>query len=90
MQWGHTMKLYLKDGSLMLAASSLERSGADLVLKGKITGTMPATIYIKPEEIWEARKLLSWPVIWYLPIMIVKGWWRAHKLIAHGGGVSRP
>ena len=53
------MKLYLKDGSLMLAVSSLERAGADLALKGKITGTMPATLYIKPEEIWEARKLLS-------------------------------
>lgn len=57
------MKVYLKDGSLMLAASSIERRGADLVLKGKITGTMPATIYIRPEELWAARKLLSWPVM---------------------------
>lgn len=83
------MKLYLKDGSLILAVSSLERRGADLVLKGKITGTMPATIYIKPEEIWEARKLLSWSVVWYLPIVVVKGWWRVRTLLAQGGGVSR-
>ena len=83
------MKLYLKDGSLMLVASSLERKGADLVLEGKITGTMPAMLYIKPEELWEARKLLSLPVVWYLPIMIVKGWWRRRRLLPQGSEVSR-
>ena len=82
------MKLYLKDGSLILAASSLERRGADLVLKGKITGTMPATIYIKPEEIWDARKLLSWSVVWYLPVMIVKGWWRRRRPLPQSSGLS--
>jgi len=82
------MKLYLKDGSLMLAVSSLERAGADLALKGKITGTMPATIYIKPEELWEARKLLSWSVVWYLPVMIVKGWWRRRRPLPQGSGLS--
>mgnify|MGYP001115490263 CR=1 FL=1 len=78
------MKMYDMHGNVMMETSSLERRGDDLLMKGKMMGTMPATIYIKPEEIWRARKLLSWSVIWYLPILVVKGWWRGRKLPTPG------
>ena len=74
------MKVFDTYGNEMLEASSLERRGDDLVMKGRVMGSMPTTMYIRPEEIWVMRKLLSWSVIWYLPVIIVKGWLRARKL----------
>ena len=73
------MKMFDMHGNVLMEASSLERRGDDLVMKGKMMGTMPATIYIKPEEIWSAKGLLSWSVIWYFPIIVIKGWWRGRK-----------
>jgi len=73
------MKVFDTYGNEMLEASSLERRGDDLVMKGKTMGAMPATMYIRPEEVWATRKLLSWSVICYLPIMIIKGCCRARK-----------
>ena len=67
------MKMFDAHGNVMMEASSLKRQGDSLVMKGKMMGTMPATIYIKPEEVWMARKLLSWSIICFLPIMVVKG-----------------
>ena len=74
------MKVFDTYGNVMLEASSLEQRGDDLVVKGRVMGSMPTTMYIRPEEMWAMRKLLSWSVIWHLPIIIVKGWWRARKL----------
>ncbi|MDY6892769.1 MAG: hypothetical protein SVO26_03515 [Chloroflexota bacterium] len=73
------MKMFDMHGAVLMDVASLERKGDDLVMKGKMMGAMPATIYIKPEEIWGAKSLLSWSVIWYLPIIVVKGWLRSRK-----------
>lgn len=73
------MKLFDTYGNTMLETASLERQGDDLVMKATVMGAMPMTVYIRPEEIWSMMKLLSWPVIWYLPIIMAKGWRRALK-----------
>ena len=74
-----SMKMYDLYRNVVMDVSSLERKGDDLVMKGKMMGTMPATIYIKPEEVWLAKNLLSWSIIWYLPALMVKGWRRSRK-----------
>ncbi|MDY6906807.1 MAG: hypothetical protein SV910_01050 [Chloroflexota bacterium] len=74
------MKMYDMHGNTLMEASSLERRGDDMVMKGKMMGSMPATIYIRPEEVWQATKLLSWSVLWYMPIIVVKGWWRNRRM----------
>ncbi|SPD73764.1 conserved hypothetical protein [uncultured Desulfobacterium sp.] len=71
------MKMYSKEGAVMMDAQSLRREGDNLIMKGKIMEAMSMSIYLKPEDIWEARKLLSWSIIWYLPVIIIKGWWRS-------------
>ena len=71
------MKMYSKEGMVMMDTRSLRREGDVLILKGKMMEAMSMSIYLKPEDIWEARKLLSWSIIWHLPIIIVKGWWRS-------------
>lgn len=63
-----------------MEATSLERKGDELIMKGKGMGSLPMTMYLRPEEIWKATKLLSWSVVWYIPVILVKGWWRSRRL----------
>lgn len=53
------MKIYGPDGKEMLTVSSLERDGSNLVIKGKIFGTMPLTAKLRPEEARKAFGLLN-------------------------------
>ena len=73
------MKMYSKEGNVMMDTRSLRRDGDTLIMKGKMMEAMNMSIYLKPEDIWEAKNLLSWSVIWYMPVIIVKGWWRSMK-----------
>lgn len=69
-----SMKMYDSYKNVMMDISSLKRKGDDIVMKGTLMGTMPSTIYVKPEEVWNAIKMLSWSVVGYLPMMVIKGW----------------
>ena len=60
------MKIFGADNKEMIAISALEREGRELVLKGKIFGTMPMTARIRPEEARQALKLLNWRTAWFL------------------------
>lgn len=53
------MKIYGADGKEMMAVTSIERSGSDLVIKGKLFGAMPITAKLKPTEARKALRLLS-------------------------------
>ena len=53
------MKVFGPDNKEMMAISVIERQGYDLVLKGKIFGTMPLTAKVRPEEVRAALKLLD-------------------------------
>ena len=64
----------------MVETSQLERQGVDLVLKSKIMGAMPATIYLRPEEVWAALGMVSSGIVLYLPVFIFRGWWRRKML----------
>jgi hypothetical protein len=69
------MKMYSKDGIEMMDLYSLEQIGDNLVVRGKLLRSMPATIYLRPEEVLKAIKLLTWRVVLYMPIILVKGLW---------------
>jgi len=73
------MIMYDVYGNVMMEISSLERKADDLVMKGKMMGTMPACIYLRPKEAWQAKSLLSWSIIWYVPSMLIKGWLQSRK-----------
>ena len=53
------MKIYSQDGSELMQVESLERDGNDLVIKGKVFGSMPMSARLKPEEARKGLKLLS-------------------------------
>jgi hypothetical protein len=50
------MTLYSPDDSPLMQISAIERSGNELLVKGKVFGTMPLTARLKPSE---ARKGLG-------------------------------
>lgn len=60
------MKIYGADGREMMAVTSIERSGSDLVIKGKLFGAMPVTAKLKPAEARKAFRLLSLRTIIFL------------------------
>ena len=60
------MKIYGADGREMMAVTSIERSGSDLVIKGKLFGAMPVTAKLKPAEARNALRLLGLRTILFL------------------------
>ena len=51
-----SIKVYSRDKSILMEISSLEREAGNLVIKGKIMGSMPMAAVIRPEE---ARNIFS-------------------------------
>jgi hypothetical protein len=41
---------------------------------------MPATIHLRPEDLWQAFSLFSWPVLLRLPLLMLKGFRRCRQL----------
>jgi len=70
------MKMFSKEGLEMMDVKSIDRDGENLVLKGKMMGTMYAAIYLRPQDVWQALRLLSFSVMLRLPMILVKGFWR--------------
>jgi len=60
------MKIYAADKSELMQVSAIERKGDDLVLKGKVFGTMPMSATLTPEQARAALKLLSPKLVLFL------------------------
>ena len=60
------MKIYSADKSELMQVAAIERDGNDLVLKGKVFGTMPMSARLKPSEARAAFKLLTPGLIFFL------------------------
>jgi hypothetical protein len=70
------MKIRAADKSELMQVSTIERKGCDLVLKGKVYGTMPMTATLSPEEARAFLKLLTPGLAWFiltLPFRTSKG-----------------
>ena len=72
------MKMVDMYGAVLMDISSAERKGDDLAMRGLMYSNMQTTTYIKPEELWRGRILLSWSLICHLPIIFIKGWGRSN------------
>jgi hypothetical protein len=53
------MKLYGPDNKELMTVTAIQREGNELVVKGKIFGTMPMTAKLRPAEARGALKLLG-------------------------------
>jgi hypothetical protein len=73
------MKMFSKEGVEMMDVKSIYLDDENLVLKGKMMGTMATVIHLKPEEVWRAFALMSFKTMLYMPVMLWKGYWRARR-----------
>jgi hypothetical protein len=60
------MKIFGPDNKELMVISAIDRQGRELIVKGKIFGTMPMTAKVRPEEIRSALKLMSWRTLFFL------------------------
>jgi hypothetical protein len=60
------VKLYGPDNKEMIVVTAIERQGGELVVKGKIFGTMPMTAKLRPAEVRKAWKLLSFRTLLFV------------------------
>lgn len=60
------MRLYSADKSPLMEIEKLERSGSDLLIKGKVFGTMPMTARLTPREARNGLKLLNFKLALFL------------------------
>ncbi|MGB8692631.1 MAG: hypothetical protein WCD08_03905 [Steroidobacteraceae bacterium] len=67
-----TMKLYGSDDQELMRVTSLARDGNNLLIKGKIFGSMPLTARLKPEEVRAALKLMDFRTVLFLLTMIFR------------------
>lgn len=60
------MKIYSADKSELMDVSAIERKGDNLVIKGKVFGTMPMSATLTPDQARAAFKLLSVKLVLFL------------------------
>jgi hypothetical protein len=53
------VKIYGPDNKELMVVTAIERQGSELVLKGKIFGTMPMTAKIRPAEARKVFRLMK-------------------------------
>lgn len=58
--------LYSPDNSKLMEIEALERSGSDLLIKGKVFGAMPMTARLSPGEARKGLKLVSFKLALFL------------------------
>jgi hypothetical protein len=67
------VKLYSNDNAELLTVSRIERRGAELIIKGKVFGTMPMTARLTPQEVRAALRLMGWKDLVFLCTMPFRG-----------------
>ncbi len=66
------MTLYSADKSELMQVSAVERDGSDLLIKGKVFGTMPMTARLTPAEARQGLKLLRLRTLLFLVSMLFR------------------
>lgn len=82
------MKMFSKEGVEMMEVKSIQRQGDGLVMKGKVMGSMSATILIKPEDCWQALKLLGWDTVLHMPMILWRGYRQSRQRAAQDAKAS--
>lgn len=66
------MTLYSADKSELMQVSAIERDGSDLLIRGKVFGTMPMTARLTPAQARQGLKLLRLRLILFLVSMLFR------------------
>jgi hypothetical protein len=66
------MRLYSADKAPLMEVDKLERSGNDLLIKGKVFGTMPMTARLSPREARNGLKLVNFKLALFLLTFLLR------------------
>jgi hypothetical protein len=66
------MRLYTADKAPLMEIEKLERSGNELLIKGKVFGTMPMTARLSPREARNGFKLLNFKLVLFLITFLLR------------------
>lgn len=66
------MTLYSADKSELMQVNAIERDGSDLLIKGKVFGTMPMTARLTPTEARQGLKLMRVRMFFFLVSMLFR------------------
>lgn len=66
--------LHAQDGSILMEIKRVEFKGDNLIIRGKMMGTMPTVAEMRPEEIWKALSMIPLGVLLGFPGYLLKAW----------------
>jgi hypothetical protein len=66
------VKLYGADNKELMTVTAIERQGHELVIKGKIFGTMPMTAKLRPAEARSALRMIGVKNAFFLLTMLFR------------------
>jgi hypothetical protein len=66
------LTLYSPDNTKLMEIDRLERSGNELLIKGKVFGAMPMTARLKPAEARKGLKLVSFNLALFLLTFLLR------------------
>jgi hypothetical protein len=66
------LTLYSADNSKLMEIEKLERSGNDLLIRGKVFGAMPMTARLSPAEARKGIKLLNFKLVLFLLTFLLR------------------
>jgi len=66
------MTLYSPDNSPLMQVSTIERSGNELLIKGKVFGAMPMTARLTPAEARKGLRLVNFKLALFLLTFLLR------------------
>lgn len=60
------MVLYSSDRTALMEIEAFERSGSELLVKGKVFGTMPVTARLTPAQTRKGLAMLGLRLLWFV------------------------
>jgi len=66
------LTLFSTDNTKLMEIESLERSGHDLLIKGKVFGAMPMTARLTPAEARKGLRMLSFKLALFLLTFLLR------------------
>jgi hypothetical protein len=66
------MTLFSADKSELMQINAIERDGSDLLIKGKVFGTMPMTARLTPTEARQGLKLMRFRILLFVISMLFR------------------
>jgi len=71
---GKKAAIFTKDGKVLVEMTAMAPQEGRIEMKGKTFGTMPATMYFPPQDLWNMIGMIPFSVIRQVPKLLFNGW----------------